>query len=96
MKNRDASVTVKNDWVMIEEIDFARFSKLSLPNVKEPEDLMCCGSLEYYDKSYDRINVKNEKPLQRIERVFHTVSASDDPIMRKVKYTTSQRSYMCR
>lgn len=38
-KNRDASVTVKNDWVMIEEIDFARFSKLSLPNVKEPEDL---------------------------------------------------------
>lgn len=43
-----------------------------------------CGSLEYYDKTYDRINVKNEKPLQRIERVFHTVSASDDPIMRKV------------
>jgi len=39
VKNRDASVTVKNDWVMIEEIDFARFSKLSLPNVKEPEDL---------------------------------------------------------
>lgn len=69
---------------MIEEIDFARFSKLSLPSVKEPEDLVCCGSLEYYDKSYDRINVKNEKPLQRIERVFHTVSASDDPIMRKV------------
>lgn len=39
VKNRDASVTVKNDWVMIEEIDFTRFSKLSLPNVKEPEDL---------------------------------------------------------
>lgn len=87
VKNRDASVTVKNDWVMIEEIDFARFSKLSLPSVKEPEDLMCCGSLEYYDKSYDRINVKNEKPLQRIERVFHTVSASDDPIMRKFSKT---------
>lgn len=46
---------------------------------------MCCGSLEYYDKSYDRINVKNERPLQRIDRVFHTVSASDDPIMRKVR-----------
>lgn len=39
VKNRDASVTVKTDWVMIEEIDFTRFSKLSLPNVKEPEDL---------------------------------------------------------
>lgn len=45
---------------------------------------MCCGSLEYYDKMYDRVNVKNEKPLQRIDRIFHTVTTTDDPIIRKV------------
>lgn len=45
---------------------------------------ICCGSLEYYDKSYDRINVKNEKPLQRVDRLFHTVTTTDDPIIRKV------------
>lgn len=39
VKNRDASVTVRADWSIIEEIDFARFSKLSLPNVKDPADL---------------------------------------------------------
>lgn len=84
VKNRDASVTVRADWSIIEEIDFARFSKLSLPNVKDPADLTCCGALEYYDKTYDRVKVKNEKPLQRIERIFHTVTTTDDPVIRKL------------
>jgi len=39
MKSRDASVTVRADWNTIEEMDFVRFSKLSLPTVKDPEDL---------------------------------------------------------
>ena len=43
---------------------------------------MCCGSMEYYDKAYDRVNVKSEKPLKRIDRVFHTVTTTDDPIIR--------------
>lgn len=34
-KIRDASVTVKPDWVTIEEMDFLRLSKLSLPGVKD-------------------------------------------------------------
>jgi len=63
-------------------MDVPRLLKLSLPNIKDGEDIMCCGALEYYDKSYDRINVKNEKPLQRIDRVFHTVTTTDDPIIR--------------
>lgn len=54
-------------------MDFPRLAKLSLPNVGEGEDIICCGTLEYYDKSYDRVNVKNEKPLQRVDRIFHTV-----------------------
>ncbi|KAJ1527670.1 hypothetical protein ONE63_007630 [Megalurothrips usitatus] len=87
IKNRDASVTVRPDWVTIEEMDFPRLAKLSLPNVKDAEDVLCCGSLEYYDKTYDRVNVKNEKPLQRIDRVFHTVTTTDDPVIRKLSKT---------
>ncbi|XP_018319021.1 eukaryotic translation initiation factor 3 subunit D [Agrilus planipennis] len=82
IKIRDASVTVKPDWVTIEEMDFPRLGKLSLPSIKEGDDIMCCGELEYYDKSYDRVNVKNEKPLQRVDRIFHTVTTTDDPIIR--------------
>ena len=45
---------------------------------------VCAGALEYYDKTYDRVNVKNEKPLKRVDRVFHTVTTTDDPIIRKL------------
>jgi hypothetical protein len=50
-------------------------------------EFMCrtkCGSLEFYDKSYDRVNVKNERPLQPVDRIFHTVTTSDDPVIRRV------------
>ncbi|XP_040567877.1 eukaryotic translation initiation factor 3 subunit D isoform X1 [Lepeophtheirus salmonis] len=84
IKQREASVTVKGDWTVIEEIEKTQLSKLSLPNIAEPEDLLRCGSLEYYNKSYDRVNIKSERPLKRINRVFHTVTTTDDPIIRKL------------
>merc|ERR1719355_496033 len=65
-------------------MDFPRLGKLSLPTVNEPTDLLQCGALEYYDKIFDRVNVKNERPLQRIDRIFHTVTTTDDPIVRKL------------
>lgn len=86
-KIRDASVTVRPDWSTIEEMDFPRLAKLSLPSVKEGEDIMCCGILEYYDKTYDRVNVKNERPLQGVDRIFHTVTTTDDPIIRVLSKT---------
>lgn len=87
IKIRDASVTVRPDWTTIEEMDFPRLGKLSLPSIKEGEDIVCCGELEYYDKAYDRVNVKNEKPLQSVNRIFHTVTTTDDPIIRKLSKT---------
>jgi translation initiation factor 3 subunit D len=35
IKIRDASVTVRPDWVTIEEMDFPRLGKLSLPSIKD-------------------------------------------------------------
>ena len=40
--------------------------------------------MEFYDKTYDRVNVKNERPLRRIDRVFHTVTTTDDPVIRRL------------
>lgn len=39
IKNRDASVAVRSDWSTIEEMDFPRLAKLSLPNVKDGDDV---------------------------------------------------------
>ena len=38
---RSPSVTVRDDWKVLEEgeMDFPRLTKLSLPNVEDPEDL---------------------------------------------------------
>ena len=84
IKQRESSVTVKPDWIVLEEMERAQLTKLSLPTVNEPEDLLCCGALEYYDKTYDRVNVKNERQLKRIDRIFHTVTTTDDPVIRKL------------
>ena len=50
---------------------------------------MKCGSMEFYDKAYDRVNVKSERQLKRIDRIFHTVTTTDDPIIRKLTKTQS-------
>jgi len=84
IKQREPSVTIRPDWVVLEEIEKAQLLKLSLPSVSEPEDLMKCGTMEYYDKAYDRVNVKSELDLMRIDRIFHTVTTTDDPIIRKL------------
>jgi translation initiation factor 3 subunit D len=42
------------------------------------------GTLQAYDKAFDRINTRNEKPLEIIGRVRYNVSTSDDPIMNQV------------
>ncbi|KAI3475926.1 hypothetical protein L1887_62568 [Cichorium endivia] len=83
-KKRDgsASVEVKSTWNLIEEMDYPRLSKLQLPNIGEGEDLYLAGALEFYDKSYDKTSTKNERKLKRIDRVFHTVTTTDDPIIR--------------
>lgn len=85
-KKRDgnASVEVKSNWKKIEEMDYPRLSKLSLPGIGEGEDLYTAGELEFYDKAVDKITTKNEKKLQRIDRIFHTVTTTDDPIIRQL------------
>lgn len=86
-KIRDASVAVRADWSTIEEMDFPRLLKLTLPGIKDGEDIRSCGALEFFDKTHDRINVKNERPLQRVDRIFHTVTTTDDPVIRQLTKT---------
>jgi translation initiation factor 3 subunit D len=42
------------------------------------------GFLYEYDKSYDRVNTKNEKPLLHMERLHYNPSASEDPVIQEV------------
>jgi len=46
LKHRDASVAVRDTWEVVEELDFPRMAKLTLPDIAEGEDLY--GDLYYH------------------------------------------------
>ncbi|KAG0367032.1 eukaryotic translation initiation factor 3 subunit D [Gamsiella multidivaricata] len=77
---RDASVKVGSDWTMLEEIEFSRLNKLQF-EVEEPEDIALHGAVATYDKAYDRVNTKQEKVLQQVDRERDNVTTSDDPVL---------------
>uniref|UniRef100_T1J6Y3 Eukaryotic translation initiation factor 3 subunit D n=1 Tax=Strigamia maritima TaxID=126957 RepID=T1J6Y3_STRMM len=87
IKSREASVQVRPEWQVVEEMDYPRLSKLSLPGISDGKTIKISGSLEAYDKTYDRVTTKNEKRLQRINRIFHKVTTTDDPIIRQLAKT---------
>ncbi|XP_047310126.1 eukaryotic translation initiation factor 3 subunit D-like [Impatiens glandulifera] len=79
-----SSVEIQPEWNMLDQIPFSTFSKLSF-SVPEPEDLLICGSLEFYDRSYDRVTPKNARPLERFKnRNFFKVTTTDDPVIRRL------------
>jgi len=83
-RKKEHSVEIKSDWKLVEEIEFVRLNKLNLDTEPQPEDLKSCGSLEAYDKQYDRITSRNEKPLERSNRPFYNPTTSDDPIIKEL------------
>lgn len=84
--HRESSVAVLESWTVLEELDFVRLAKLSVPLtlVTAGPDLYTCGEMEYYDKTYDRVSTKSERKLQRINRVIHTVTTTQDPVIRRL------------
>ncbi|KIW03991.1 eukaryotic translation initiation factor 3 subunit D [Verruconis gallopava] len=84
-RNRDASIQVKPDWNLLEEIDFARLTKLSL-DTPDGDDIDSYGFLYQYDRSYDKQPgaKTSEKRLNVLERAAYNVSTSSDPIIQEL------------
>ncbi|KAK4060609.1 hypothetical protein Trihar35433_10017 [Trichoderma harzianum] len=82
-RNRDASINIKADWELLEEIDFNRLAKLNL-DTDDGEDLDDYGFLYYYDRSYDKQPVKgSERKLTAIDRAAYNVTTSSDPVIQE-------------
>ncbi|KAH6895164.1 eukaryotic translation initiation factor 3 subunit D [Thelonectria olida] len=83
-RNRDASINIKAEWKLLEEIDFNRLAKLNL-ETDDGEDLDDYGFLYYYDRSYDKQPVKGaEKKLTPIDRAAYNVTTSSDPVIQEL------------
>ncbi|KAI0307061.1 translation initiation factor eIF-3 subunit D [Multifurca ochricompacta] len=82
-RTRESSVAIDPSWQMLEEIEFHRLTKLRL-EVDEPEELESYGRLYPYNKVYDRITTKTERPLQPVDRIKYNTTTSDDPIIQQL------------
>eukprot|EP00842_Homolaphlyctis_polyrhiza_P003270 jgi/Hompol1/3944/HPOL_003408-RA len=80
---REPSIKVGPTWTVIEELDFPRISKLYY-EFEDPEDISIHGSVQYVDRSYERVNAKNERPLQPAAKTMHNPTASQDPILQEL------------
>lgn len=84
-KTRTATVQVRSDWQMLEEIEFPRLSKLRLEvDTDEPDEMAQYGFVCEYDKTYDRVSTRQPVPLQVIDRVHYNPTTSDDPVIQEV------------
>ncbi|KAF8838622.1 translation initiation factor eIF-3 subunit D [Paxillus ammoniavirescens] len=82
-RTRESSVAISPQWTMLEEIEFHRLAKLKL-EVDEPEDIDTYGRVFAYEKSYDRITTKTERPLQLVDRIKYNTTTSDDPVIQQL------------
>ncbi|CAO1948396.1 unnamed protein product [Urochloa humidicola] len=79
------SVDIQPEWSVKEQIPFSSFSKLSFAVADQPEDLLVCGAVEFYDRPYDRVTPRAERRLERFKsRNFFKVTTTDDPIIRRL------------
>ncbi|KAI7873112.1 eukaryotic translation initiation factor 3 subunit D [Mucor mucedo] len=79
---RNASINIGSDWKVLDEIEFSRLSKLNF-GIPKAVDIATYGAVNVYNKTYDRVNTKNEKMLAHIDRVKFDTTTSEDPIIQK-------------
>jgi len=86
----ETSVEVKSSWEIIEQLDLKAMLKLriSAENIEE-EDVKWAGCLSHYDRAYDRVTTRAPQKLQSFEHLtFHSVTTTDDPVIRAETRTT--------
>ena len=80
---KEASVKVKANWEMVDQIDIPQFVKMSTA-VPVPEELLRCGELRKYDDSLDKINLRSTKPLKMSPDTSFVYSGTlEDPVIEK-------------
>lgn len=74
---KEASVKVQGDWVVVEQFDISALSKMSMKPPKA-EDLMWAGELGEYNETYESCSTKRPQALKRQEKLFAYETTLDD------------------
>jgi translation initiation factor 3 subunit D len=79
---RGPSVDIQSTWTLRDEMDLKTLEKAKHFLEDEPTTLLSCGSVFPFDKTYERVNTKNDRPLDKTDHAFPKVTTSDDPHIR--------------
>ena len=77
------SINIRPEWSVLEQVQVPLLAKLSLA-VDAPTDYLQAGVLSYYEKTIDRVSPRSLVPLAKTQCAFRSVSASDDPVLKKM------------
>jgi len=93
---REWSTPIKQEYGLLSDINMTALGRKKIDASKsewfvsdvnkiEFEDLIKCGQLAYYDKTFDKIPARQPKPLSKCDNVnFYNVSTSQDPVMEEL------------
>ena len=93
---RDWSVSIRPEYNLISEISLASLGRRKIDASKsewlvsdaskvEYTDLVKCGTLASYDKSFDKVTGRGQKILQKFDTTnFYNVSTGQDPVMEEL------------
>ena len=93
---REWSTPIKPDYYLLSEINMATIGRKKIDATKsewfvndankiEYEDLLKCGKIATYDKSYDKIPARQPKQLTKCDNVnFYNVTTGQDPVMEEL------------
>lgn len=81
---REASVEVRSDWKLLEEVPSVLMNKMPTLTDVKGQDLAFCGTLPYFDRSLDRVTVKAPRRLRISDMEYPHVTTTDDPIIRRI------------
>ena len=93
---RDWSVAIKPEYSLVTELSLASLGRRKLDASKSEwliadagkiqfEDLIKCGQLSMYDKSFDKIPARQPKALAKFENTnFYNVSTGQDPVLEEL------------
>lgn len=93
---RDWSTAIKPEYTLLSEINLSTLGRKKQDHTKQDwfvsdaskiefEELIQCGSLPVYDKSYDKIPARQIRPLAKAEHVnFYNVTTGQDPVMEEL------------
>ena len=48
------------------------------------EDICWCGALQAYDESFDKVTTRQPKSLKKMDKIFYSVTTTDDPVIEKL------------